>query len=76
MKCRVTTLGGYKEYGEEKTVAELDVVGPVLVREMEFDSAYEILHLLEDDHVESVEFEEDSLSGYDAHLTVVCEEVL
>lgn len=75
MRCRVTTLGGYEEYGTEKVVAELDV-GPVKVHEMELDSADEITRLLQEEDVNSVEFEADPLSGYDAHLTVICDDVL
>ena len=75
MKCRVTTLGGYTEYGEEKVVAELDV-GPVKVHEMEIASLEKIGRLLQEDDVQGVEFEQDSLSGYDAHMTVVCDDLL
>jgi hypothetical protein len=76
MKCRVTTLGSNKEYGEQKTVAELDDVGPVFLREMEIASLDELTHLAGMRDVESVELETDSLSEYDIHLTVVCDDSL
>lgn len=76
MKCRVTTLGGYKDYGESKVVADLDDLGPIKLHEMEIASPQEIAHLLDEDMVNSVEFEPEKMSGYDAHLTVVCDEVL
>jgi len=76
MKCRVTTLGGYTDYGESKVVADLDDLGPIKLHEMEFDSADEIMRLLDEDEVNSIEFEPETMSGYDAHLTVICDEVL
>lgn len=76
MKCRVTTLGGYKNFGVETVVADLDDLGPIKLYEMTFDSPEEITRLLAEEEVESVEFEPETMSGYDAHLTVICDEVL
>lgn len=71
MKVRVTTEGGYKDYGIEREIAD-----GVLVREMVFASTEEIPQLLEDEYVLSLELTDEPLSGYDAHLTVTCVDVL
>ena len=71
MLARVTTNGGYKEFGVEREVTD-----GVLIRELQFESAEEIPLLLAEDDVESIEFEPATLSGYDAHLTVNCVDVL
>ena len=76
MKCLVTTLGGYPESGEETVVADLDDIGPIKLREMEIASPEEIRRLLQEDDVQCVEFEQDSLSEYDVHMTVVCDDLL
>lgn len=76
MKCRVTTLGGDKEYGVEKTVAELDDIGPIYLRELQIPLDTELTHILAEPAVERVELEAESMAGYDAHLTVVCDQNL